>query len=144
MRKSSDAAGTIHLAGLALFWLLLFATPASAEMAEATLDSIANALAWLVLFVAPVVGIAGFLTIHVLPEKFAEKRRHPQLAAIKTLCWVSLIFGGLLWPFCWVWAFSKPVLYKRAYGTDVLEEDESHENRLKQSTPDETASQTGI
>src|SRR5947207_2075752 len=33
-------------------------------------------------------------------------------------------FGGLLWPIAWLWAYSKPVLHKMAYGTDV---DDSHE-----------------
>lgn len=28
------------------------------------------------------------------------------------------MFGGLLWPLAWLWAYSKPVLYKLAYGTD--------------------------
>jgi hypothetical protein len=60
--------------------------------------------------------------VHVLPEKIAHKRHHPQLEAIKTLCLLSLVFGGLLWPLAWLWAYSKPVLYKMAYGTDKLEQ----------------------
>lgn len=89
-----------------------------------TLDAVANALAWIVLFIAPVVGIAVFWMVHILPEKIAEKRRHPQLGAIKTLCLLSLVFGGLLWPLAWLWAYSKPVLHKMAYGTDVHEHEE--------------------
>ena len=34
------------------------------------------------------------------------------------LCLLSLVFGGLLWPLAWLWAYTKPVLYKMAYGTD--------------------------
>lgn len=86
-----------------------------------TLDAVANVLAWVVLFIAPVVGIAVFWMVHILPEKIAEKRKHPQLGAIKTLCLLSLVFGGLLWPLAWLWAYSKPVLHKMAYGTDVQE-----------------------
>ena len=56
--------------------------------------------------------------VHVLPEKIAHKRHHPQLEAIKTLCLLSLVFGGLLWPLAWLWAYTKPVGYKLAYGTD--------------------------
>ena len=56
----------------------------------------------------------------VLPEKIAEKRHHPQAPAIKTLCLLSLFFGGLLWPLAWLWAYSKPVLYKMAYGVDKV------------------------
>src|SRR6266480_2387450 len=88
-----------------------------------TLDSIANVIAWFALILAPIVLIGVFLLVHILPEKVAEKRRHPQLGAIKCLCLLSLVFGGLLWPIAWLWAYSKPVLHKMAYGTDV---DDSH------------------
>ena len=27
----------------------------------------------------------------------------------------------MLWPLAWLWAYSKPVLYKMAYGTDQLD-----------------------
>ena len=89
-----------------------------------TLDTIANVIAWFALIIAPPVLIGVFLMVHILPEKIAEKRRHPQLGAIKCLCLLSLVFGGLLWPIAWLWAYSKPVLHKLAYGTDV---DHSHE-----------------
>lgn len=101
---------------------LLLAGPAHASMFKGdALDSIANGIAWIVLVVVPVVVIVIFWLVHILPEKIAEKRRHPQAEAIKTLCLLSLFFGGLLWPLAWLWAYSKPVLYKLAYGTDVAE-----------------------
>ena len=34
------------------------------------------------------------------------------------MCLLSLVFGGLLWPIAWLWAYTKPVGYKLAYGTD--------------------------
>ena len=83
-----------------------------------TLDSVANGLALFIIFVLPIGGIYLFWMIHILPEKVAEKRHHPQKDAIKTLCLLSLLFGGLLWPFAWLWAYSKPVMYKQAYGTE--------------------------
>ena len=86
----------------------------------AALDSLAEALAWLVLIIVPIVGVVVFWLLHILPEKIAEKKNHPQTAAIQTLCLLSLFFGGLLWPIAWLWAYSKPVLYKMAYGTDVV------------------------
>jgi hypothetical protein len=89
-----------------------------------TLDSIANVIAWFALIIAPITLIGVFLLVHILPEKVAEKRHHPQLGAIKCLCLLSLVFGGLLWPIAWLWAYSKPVFHKMAYGTDV---DHSHE-----------------
>jgi uncharacterized membrane protein len=84
-------------------------------------DTLADILVWVVLVVAPIVGIGVFLLIHILPEKIAEKREHPQLDAIKIMCLLSLVFGGMLWPIAWIWAYTKPVLHKMAYGTDGSE-----------------------
>jgi CBS domain containing-hemolysin-like protein len=81
-------------------------------------DTLATVLALFVLFVVPVVLIVLFWMVHILPEKIAHQRHHPQLDAIRTLCLLSLVFGGLLWPLAWIWAYSKPALYKLAYGTD--------------------------
>ncbi|HWD92209.1 MAG TPA: DUF3302 domain-containing protein [Verrucomicrobiae bacterium] len=99
--------------------LMFFSTPAHASMLHGeTLDKLANVLSWVVLVIAPVIGIVVFLMIHILPEKIAEKRQHPQAKAIQCLCLLSLVFGGLLWPLAWLWAYSKPVLHQLAYGTD--------------------------
>ena len=81
-------------------------------------DSAADVIAVVVLIVVPVVVIGLFWLVHVLPEKIAEQRHHPQKEAIKVLCLLSLAFGGMLWPFAWLWAYSKPVLHKMAYGRD--------------------------
>lgn len=99
-----------------------------------TLDAAANVLAWVVLVVAPAVGIAVFWIVHILPEKIAEKKKHPQTHAIQCLCLLSLVFGGLLWPIAWLWAYSKPVMYKLAYGTDV---DETIGHGAKKKEPDD-------
>ena len=86
-----------------------------------TLDAIANGISWVVLVVGPIIGIAIFWLVHILPEKIAHKKMHPQTRAIQCLCLLSLCFGGLLWPIAWLWAYTKPVLHKMAYGTDVDE-----------------------
>lgn len=86
-----------------------------------TLDAVANGAAWVVLFLAPAIFIAIFWLVHILPEKIAEDRQHPQAKAIQTLCLLSLFFGGLLWPLAWLWAYTKPVFHKMAYGTDKAE-----------------------
>jgi hypothetical protein len=86
-----------------------------------TLDAVADGIAWVALIVGPIIVIAVFWLIHILPEKIAEARKHPQKKAIHTLCILSLFFGGLLWPLAFLWAYSKPVLYKLAYGTDVAD-----------------------
>ena len=78
----------------------------------------AMGLAWFIIVVVPIAGIVLFWLVHVMPEKIAHKRHHPQRDAIHTLCLLSLAFGGLLWPIAWLWAYTKPVLHKMAYGTD--------------------------
>jgi CBS domain containing-hemolysin-like protein len=99
------------------------AGPASASfLSGEALDTAADVIAIVVLIVVPAVVIVVFWMVHVLPERFAEKRHHPQTAAIQTLCLLSLVFGGLLWPIAWLWAFTKPVAYRVAYGTDKREE----------------------
>ncbi|HEX2493652.1 MAG TPA: DUF3302 domain-containing protein [Steroidobacter sp.] len=105
---------------LLLVWLALLAARAHASMFSGdALDAVANVLAWIVLIVAPAIAIAVFWIVHILPERIAENRHHPQAKAIKTLCLLSLFFGGMLWPLAWLWAYSKPVFYKIAYGEDI-------------------------
>jgi FAD/FMN-containing dehydrogenase len=94
------------------------------------MDSVAMGLAWFVLIAVPIGGIVLFWMVHVLPEKIAHKRHHPQRDAIQVLCLLSLVFGGLLWPIAWLWAYVKPVTYKMAYGTDK-HEDYFHEMTAK-------------
>jgi hypothetical protein len=108
-----------------LFMLALtLATASGTAQASAfegeTLDKVANALSWFILVAMPIGGIYLFWMVHILPEKIAHKRHHPQKDAIQTLCLLSLVFGGLLWPIAWLWAYSKPVMYKMAYGTDKV------------------------
>jgi hypothetical protein len=108
--------------GLIFMMATLHAMPAHASMFKGeALDTAADVLAWVVLIVAPIIGIGLFWMVHILPEKIAEKKKHPQAKAIQVLCLLSLVFGGLLWPFAFLWAYSKPVMYKLAYGTDTVE-----------------------
>src|SRR2546421_6511447 len=99
-----------------------------------TLDSIANGISWVVLIIAPIIGIAVFWLVHILPEKIAHKKKHPQTHAIQCLCLLSLCFGGLLWPIAWLWAYTKPVLHKMAYGTDVDESLAHHDAEKSEIT----------
>ena len=121
MRKRPDpyptAPGLLRLApaGAALFTVV----PAHASIFSGdTLDAVANGIAWFVLAVVPLLVIALFWIVHVMPEKIAYKRHHPQAPAIHTLCLLSLVFGGLLWPLAWLWAYTKPTQHRLAYGTD--------------------------
>ncbi len=117
------------------------ATSAQASfLAGEALDKAADVLAWVVLILVPVIGIVLFWVVHVLPEKIAHKRHHPQTQAIQTLCLLSLVFGGMLWPFAWLWAYTKPVTYKLAYGTDRSEEyfvEQGEKARAGKLGPDE-------
>ena len=85
-------------------------------------DKAASFLAVFIIIVLPIGGIVLFWLVHVLPEKIAEKRQHPQKDAIHVLCLLSLVFGGMLWPLAWLWAYSKPVLHQLAYGRDKHED----------------------
>lgn len=83
-----------------------------------TLDKVADYVALFVLIFVPIILIAVFWYVHILPEKVAEQRQHPQKEVINVICLLSLAFGGLLWPIAWIMAYSKPVIYKMAYGKD--------------------------
>ena len=101
--------------------LVLGAVPSAARasfLPPEVMDTAAMYLAWFIIAFVPIGGIALFWLVHVLPEKIAHNRHHPQRDAIHTLCLLSLVFGGLLWPIAWLWAYTKPVTYKLAYGTE--------------------------
>jgi hypothetical protein len=107
----------------AVVWIGLagLAAPTAAEasfLSGDTLDTAANVLAWFVLIVMPLVAIGAFLYVHVLPEVIAERRQHPHKDSIKVLCILSLFFGGMLWPFAWLWAYTRPIGYRAIYGTE--------------------------
>ena len=113
------ASRTVVVGLLVLAWSLVSPAAAHASLLSPELeDKMADFLAVFVLFVVPVGGIVVFWLLHVMPEKIAHRRHHPQFEAIRTLCLLSLVFGGLLWPIAWLWAYTKPVGYKLAYGTD--------------------------
>ena len=120
---------------LLLSLLLLPGIAEASFLSGEALDSAADVISWFVLICVPIGGIYLFWMVHILPEKIAEKNGHPQKEAIHMLCLLSLAFGGLLWPFAFLWAKSKPVLYKMAYGVDKLDhqlhDDEARIARLE-------------
>lgn len=107
---------------LSLAALLASTAARAAFLSGEALDTAADIMAVVVLIIVPIVVIVVFWLIHILPEKIAEKRHHPQKSAINTLCLLSLFFGGLLWPLAWIWAYTRPVAYRMAYGTDKHED----------------------
>jgi CBS domain containing-hemolysin-like protein len=118
---------TIGLFRRALTAWAIVALPLAAPLAQASflegeaLDKMADIVSWFAITVVPVGVIWLFWLIHVMPEKIAEKKGHPNAPAIKVLCLLSLAFGGLLWPLAWLWAYTKPSMYKLAYGTDRID-----------------------
>jgi hypothetical protein len=117
--RASRFATRLIAGAVALGLMLLLPTEAHASLlSEEAEDKLATILAVVILFIVPVVLIVLFWLVHILPEKIAHNRHHPQFEAIRTLCLLSLVFGGLLWPLAWIWAYSKPVFHKMAYGTD--------------------------
>jgi CBS domain containing-hemolysin-like protein len=112
----------------------LLAAPAHASLFHGdTLDAVADVVAWVAIVIAPLVAIVIFWLLHIMPEKIAEKKHHPQAKAIQVLCVLSLFFGGLLWPLAWLWAYTKPVFHKMAYGTDVAPHDGAPEHGVESS-----------
>ncbi len=129
--------------GRSAFLAAMLAAPAGAHASFLPPEVMAIAADWVALFVlcvVPIGVIVVFWLVHVLPEKIAEKRHHPQKQAINTLCLLSLAFGGLLWPIAWLWAYSRPVAFRLAYGTDKHEDyfrEMAHEARAGKLTREE-------
>jgi hypothetical protein len=135
------------LPALVASWLLATPREAQASFLEGeALDTVAEVMSWVVIVVVPVIAVVVFWLLHIMPEKIAEKRKHPQAKAIQCLCLLSLFFGGLLWPIAWLWAYSKPVLHKLAYGHD---KEDHHGNPVtddppKHDPPKESASAPAV
>lgn len=110
---------------LVSLWMPLLAQ--ASFMPPHLIDGFANIISWIVLIVLPIGFIALFWFVHIWPDTVAKRRQHPQRDAIHALCVLSLFFGGLLWPFAYLWAYTRPTMYKLAYGTDrysPVEEDQ--------------------
>jgi len=110
---------------LVSLWMPLLAY--ASFMPAHLIDGFANIISWIVLIVLPIGFIALFWFVHIWPDTVAKRRQHPQRDAIHALCVLSLFFGGLLWPFAYLWAYTRPTMYKLAYGTDrysPVEEDQ--------------------
>jgi CBS domain containing-hemolysin-like protein len=132
----------VALSGIVVVMLLL-SQPVQASLFKGeTLDTVADVISWVALIIVPITAIIVFWLVHILPEKIAEKRKHPQAHAIQVLCLLSLFFGGMLWPIAWLWAYSKPVLYKMAYGTDTVEHEHGTPVRTEGQPADAKAAAT--
>src|SRR5262245_18970501 len=118
IKQSSIGASAV----LASVFLLGASTAHASFLSGDALDSFANGLSWFILIVMPPAAIVLFWIVHVMPQKAAEKRHHPQKEAIHMLCLLSLVFGGLLWPFAWLWAYTRPSIVAMTTGTEKHED----------------------
>jgi CBS domain containing-hemolysin-like protein len=116
--RSRGRPRVVGRAALALGVSLAPALAHASLLSGEALDTAANVISWIVIIFVPLAAIGLFLYVHVLPEVIAERQHHPQKQSIKVLCILSLFFGGLLWPLAWLWAYTKPVGYRAAYGTE--------------------------
>ncbi|MGE9293944.1 MAG: DUF3302 domain-containing protein [Puniceicoccales bacterium] len=91
-----------------------------------SLEHIANIAALIILVLTPIMFIALFWMVHILPEKIAHKKNHPQKEAIKILVYMSLLFGGMLWPIAWVWTYLKSPRLKISQNEIRLDAPEGH------------------
>ena len=121
-RAPTSASGVALAAVIALAGLGFPAAAHASFLPPELMDKAAMYLAWFIIVFVPIGGIVLFWLVHILPEKIAHKRHHPQRDAIQMLCLLSLVFGGLLWPIAWLWAYTKPAGYRLAYGTEKHED----------------------
>ena len=66
-------------------------------------------MAFAVLGVLVAVAVIIVVTLGQLPGAIAQKRGHPQVAAITVAGWLGVLTLGVLWPLAFVWAFLKPL-----------------------------------
>lgn len=55
-----------------------------------------------------VVAVVLVVSLGQLPGRIAQKRGHPQAAAINVTSWLGIATLGLLWPLALIWAFLNP------------------------------------
>jgi len=59
----------------------------------------------IVLVVAVASGIAILFILGMAPGYVARRRNHPWAQAVSVAGWVALIFGFVLWPLAFIWAY---------------------------------------
>ncbi|MCK0198538.1 DUF3302 domain-containing protein [Ancylobacter sp. 6x-1] len=67
--------------------------------------SLIDIFAIFVLIVAIGSGVAIFIVMGLAPGYVARRRGHPWAQAVSVAGWVTLIFGLVLWPLAFIWAY---------------------------------------
>jgi len=65
-------------------------------------------IAFAVFAILIVAGVVVVVLLGALPGRIAQRRGHPQTAAVTACGWLGLATGGILWPIALIWAFLKP------------------------------------
>lgn len=58
-----------------------------------------------VLLVAVASAVGIFVILGMAPGMVARRRGHPWAQAVAVAGWVTLIFGFVLWPLAFIWAY---------------------------------------
>jgi len=61
--------------------------------------------AWIVLVVLVVSTVAVLCIMGWLPGHIARSRNHPYAQAVGVAGWITLLFGFVLWPVAFIWAY---------------------------------------
>jgi hypothetical protein len=64
-------------------------------------------MAFVVLAVLLSAVVIVVVSLGSLPGQIAQKRGHPQVAAVTVASWLGIATGGVLWPLALIWAFLK-------------------------------------
>ena len=59
----------------------------------------------IVLLVAVASAIGVLLILGIAPGYVARRRGHPWTQAVSVAGWVTLVFGLVLWPLAFIWAY---------------------------------------
>lgn len=59
----------------------------------------------IVLAVAIASAVGIFLILGMAPGYVARRRGHPWAEAVSVAGWITLIFGFVLWPLAFIWAY---------------------------------------
>ena len=54
------------------------------------------------------IGIGLFVFLGGWPGRVAKRLEHPYANAVSVGGWVTLVFGGVGWPFVLIWAYAVP------------------------------------
>jgi uncharacterized BrkB/YihY/UPF0761 family membrane protein len=103
-------AGTVRLPDLAATLTRLEVTPG---LEDARCDSpqmrqpmsFLDLFAGFVLLVLIVSAVAILVTMAIAPGHIAHRRNHPWAEAVAVSGWLTVIFGLVLWPLSFIWAY---------------------------------------